>query len=293
MIESKSFKELYLLDASSYIYRAFHALPKFTTKEGFPTGAIYGFTRMLLSLINKKNIKYMAVCFDSKAPTFRHIQFADYKKNRPSMPEDLYLQLPKVNQILDAFHLKCLKVDGYEADDILATLASRFEDNFDKILIITSDKDMFQLVNEKINVLNSSKKEDLLDPEKVKEKVGVSPAKIPDLLALIGDSVDNIPGVPGIGEKTAKELLNEFGFLEDVIASKGKIKSKKVEDSLSNNSSLALDNKKLLVLDKNVPLEVDVDDLAVKTPDWSLLSRIFEDLQFKKFAKELEPTLFS
>ena len=162
MIESAPVKELYLLDASSYIYRAFHALPKFTTKEGFPTGAIYGFTRMLLSLINKKNVKYMAVCFDSKAPTFRHRQFADYKKNRPPMPDDLYRQLPKINQILDAFHLRCFRADGYEADDILATLASKVENDFDRILIITSDKDMLQIVTEKINVLNSSQKDGLI-----------------------------------------------------------------------------------------------------------------------------------
>jgi DNA polymerase-1 len=295
LIEEKatSSKEIYLLDASSYIYRAFHALPKFTTKEGFPTGAIYGFTRMLLSLLNKKNVKYMAVCFDSKAPTFRHKQFADYKKNRPPMPDDLYRQLPKIEQIIDAFHLKCFRMDGYEADDILATLARKFKDDFDRIFIITSDKDMLQIVNDKINVLNSSKKENILNPESVKEKFGVYPEKIPDLLALIGDSVDNIPGVFGIGEKTAKILLDEFGFLEDVIASTNKIKDKKVAESLKLNSSLALNNKKLLLLDKNVPIKVDVQELEVKSLDWSSLNRIFEELQFKKFAKEFTPNLFS
>lgn len=286
-------KELYLLDASSYIYRAFHAIPKFTTKEGFPTGAIYGFTRMLLSLIKKKNIRAIAVCFDSKTPTFRHEQFADYKKNRPPMPDDLSRQLPKINEILDAFRLKCIQADGYEADDILATLVSKFKDSFNKILIVTSDKDMLQLVTDKVNVLNFSQAENLLDPLKVKEKFGVLPEKIPDLLALIGDSVDNIAGVPGIGEKTAKELLEEFGFLEDVIASKGRIKNKKIQDSLNNNSLLALNNKKLLILDKTVPIKVNLEDLMITAPDWPMLNRIFEELQFKKFKKELEPTLFS
>ncbi len=290
---TKSIKELYLLDASSYIYRAFHALPKFTTKEGFPTGAIYGFTKMLLSLLNKKNVKYMAICFDSKTPTFRHYQFADYKKNRPPMPDDLHRQLPRISQILDAFHLKCLQADGYEADDILATLASKFRDDFDKILIVTSDKDMLQIVTDKINVLNSSKEDNLFGPLEVREKFGVLPEKIPDLLALIGDSVDNIAGVPGIGEKTAKELLNEFGFLEDVVSSKERIKNKKVGTSLENNFNIALNNKKLLILDKNVPVEVSVDELMVTIPDWALLNRIFEGLEFKKFKKEVEPTLFS
>jgi DNA polymerase-1 len=281
------------LDASSYIYRAFHALPKFTTREGFPTGAIYGFTRMLFSLINKKKVKYMAVCFDSKTPTFRHRQFAEYKKNRPPMPEDLHSQLPKIGEILDAFHLVCFQMDGYEADDILATLVSKLKDDFDRVLILTSDKDMFQIVTEKINVLNSFQEDNLFNPVKVKEKVGVPPEKIPDLLALIGDSVDNIPGVPGIGKKTAKELLDEFGFLEDVIASKEKIRNRKIADSLEKNSLLALNNKKLLILEKNVPVEVNTDELVVMIPDWPLLNRIFEGLQFKKFPKELEPTLFS
>ncbi len=292
-VSSAHRKEFYLLDASSYIYRAFHALPKFTTKEGFPTGAIYGFARMLLSLFKKKNVKNMAVCFDSKAPTFRHEQFADYKKNRPPMPDDLSLQLPNIEQIVDAFRLKCFRLDGYEADDILATLAWKFKDDFDKILIVTSDKDMLQIVNGKINILNSSKKENILDPEAVKEKLGVYPEKVTDLLALIGDSADNIPGIPGIGGKTAKSLLDEFGFLEDVLASTDKIKDKRISDSLKLNSSLALNNKKLLLLDKNVPIEVEARELKVETPDWSSLNRIFEELQFKKFAKEFTPTLFS
>ncbi|MDD5454305.1 MAG: 5'-3' exonuclease H3TH domain-containing protein [Candidatus Ratteibacteria bacterium] len=291
--KTSSVKDLYLLDASSYLYRAFHALPKFTTKDGFPTGAIYGFVRMLLSLLKRKNVKYIAVCFDSKAPTFRHSQFADYKKNRPPMPEDLSVQLPKINQLLAALNLKCFKMDGYEADDILATLAWRFKDYFDKILIVTSDKDMLQIVNDKIAILNSSQKENILDPEAVREKLGVYPEKVTDLLALIGDSVDNIPGIPGIGEKTAKALLEEFGFLEDVIASKDKIKDKKISKSLELNSSLALNNKKLLILDKNVPIEAEVKELEVGIPAWSGLNKLFEELQFKKLAKEFTPTLFS
>ncbi len=235
----------------------------------------------------------MAVCFDSKTPTFRHHQFAEYKKNRPPMPEDLHSQLPKIGEILNAFHLACFQMDGYEADDILATLVSKLKDDFDRVLILTSDKDMFQIVTEKINVLNSFQEDNLFNPVKVKEKVGVPPEKIPDLLALIGDSVDNIPGVPGIGKKTAKELLDEFGCLEDVIASKEKIRNRKIADSLEKNLLLALNNKKLLILEKNVPVEVNTDKLVVTIPDWPLLNRIFEDLQFKKFPKELEPTLFS
>lgn len=286
-------KELYLLDASSYIYRAFHALPKFTTKDGFPTGAIYGFTRMLLSLFNKKKVKYMAICFDSKKPTFRHEQFADYKKNRPPMPDDLSCQLPKIEEILEAFQLRCFKVGGYEADDILATLTNKFKDDFDKILIITSDKDMFQLITGKINVLDSFQKDGLFNPVRVKEKLGVLPEKVPDLLALIGDSVDNVRGIPGIGKKTAQKLLDEFGFLEDVIASRQKVRNKKIADSLEKNTSLALNNKKLLRLEKKVPINVNMGELAVTTPDWHLLSKIFEELQFKKLTKEFEPTLFS
>jgi len=286
-------KELYLLDASSYLYRAFHALPKFTTKEGFPTGAIYGFVRMLLALLEKKKVEYTAVCFDSKAPTFRHKAFPDYKKNRPPMPDDLGLQLPKINQIIDAFRLKCFRLDGYEADDILATLAWKFKDDFEKVLIITSDKDMLQIVSDRINVLSSSKKEVLLDPKTVKEKMGVYPEKIADLLALIGDSVDNIPGVSGIGEKTAKILLDEFGFLEDVVASADKIKNKKVSENLKSESSLALNNKKLLLLNKNIPIEISAEELKVKSPDWTCLNKIFGELQFKNLVKQIQPTLFS
>ena len=235
----------------------------------------------------------MAVCFDSKAPTFRHEQFADYKKNRPPMPDDLCRQLPKIDQILNSFHLKCFRMDRYEADDILATLASKLKDKFDKILIITSDKDILQLVNEKRNILHSSKEENILGAAEVEKKIGVAPGKIPDLLALIGDSSDNIAGVPGIGEKTARQLLGQFGLLEDVISSNDEIKNRKVAESLKKNSSLALDNKKLLILNKNVPIEINIEELLVKSPDWSSLKKIFEQLQFKKFAKEITPILFS
>lgn len=286
-------RELYLLDASSYLYRAFHALPKFTTKEGFPTGAIYGFAKMLLSLFGRKNIKHMAVCFDSKAPTFRHEQFAGYKKNRPPMPDDLSLQIPKIEQLVNVFRLKCFRLDGYEADDILATLAWKFKDKFDRILIITSDKDMLQIVSDKINVLSSSRKEEILNPEKVKEKLGVYPEKVADLLALVGDSSDNIPGVAGIGQKTAKNLLDEFGFLEDVLASADKVENNRISDSLKSNASLALSNKKLLLLDRAVPIEADLQEFEVRTPDWPGLNKMFEELQFKKFAKEYQPSLFS
>lgn len=291
--EDNLVKKLYLLDVSSYLYRAFHALPKFTTKEGFPTGAIYGFTRMLMSLLTKEKVKYLGVCFDSKTPTFRHEEFENYKANRPPMPDDLLCQLPKIIEILNAFNLACFQMDGYEADDILATLASKFQDDFDKILIITPDKDMLQLVNEKINIWDSFKNNGLFDPEKVKEKTGVSPEKIPDLLALIGDSVDNIPGIPGIGKVTAHKLINKWGSLEGIISAQKELKNPKISESLRQNASNALKSRNLIILKRDVPLKVNIDELAVKNPDWSLLRSIFNRLQFKKFAKELEPTLFS
>jgi DNA polymerase-1 len=291
--ENTSAKKLYLLDVSSYLYRAFHALPKFTTKEGFPTGAIYGFTRMLMSLLTKKKVKYLGVCFDSKAPTFRHEQFEDYKANRPPMPDDLLCQLPKIVEILNALNLARFQMDGYEADDILATLASKFQDDFDKILVITSDKDMLQLVNEKINIWDSFRGDSLFDSEKVKEKLGVSPEKVPDFLALIGDSVDNIPGIPGIGKITAKKLINEWGSLENLITSRGKIKDRQIAKSLEKYASDALASKQLIILKKDVPLKVSRKGLEVKDPDWAVLKQIFDSLQFKKFTKQLGPSLFS
>ncbi|HIE44087.1 MAG TPA: hypothetical protein EYP78_04745, partial [Candidatus Omnitrophica bacterium] len=181
----------------------------------------------------------------------------------------------------------------YEADDILATLACKAEDKYDKIILVSSDKDILQVVTETINVLNPFHSEGLFNPQKVKKTLGVLPEKVPDLLALIGDTIDNIPGIPGIGKKTASKLLNEFGSVENVIAYKEKIKRQKIRENIERNSSNVLKNKRLTTLSKTVPMDVNWEELYLKSPDWSRLKKIFEILGFKKFLRELEPTLFS
>ena len=283
----------YFLDGTSYIYRAYYALPKLTNSKNFPTNVIYGFTRMCLSLIRKERIEYFALCFDSKAPSFRHREFPEYKSQRPPMPEDLGCQLPKVNEVVEAFRVASFSVEGFEADDILATLAGKAGEKFDKIYLVTSDKDILQLVSDRVNVLNPFDKTGIYTSQKVKDIIGVEPARIPDFLALTGDPVDNIPGVTGIGKKSACTLLTEFDTLEDIIKNRDKIGNDRWRRSVEEEYDLALRNKRLITLRKDVPLEVDWEACRLDNIDYPRLRAIFRELEFKKFLPELEPSLFS
>ena len=217
---------LFIVDALNYLFRAFHALPGLTTKTGQPTGAVYGFCQMLLRIEREHQPTHMCVVFDAPGRTFRDDLFKDYKANRPPTPPDLIAQIDLAHQVADAFGYKVLSQAGVEADDVIATLVRNAKAQALAVVIGSSDKDLMQLCTDDVKLLDAMKNR-LMGPAEVKEKWGVLPEKLGDVLALMGDSVDNVPGVPGIGPKTAAELITTYGSLDGVLANVEKIKGKK------------------------------------------------------------------
>ena len=201
---------LYLIDISSYFYRAFHAIRGLATSKGFPTNAAYGVTNMLLKVIKDRQPHYLALVFDSKGPTQRHRDFPDYKAQRPPMPEELVMQLPYIQKIIDGFRLPALRQEGFEADDLICTLVQRARDLGFQVEIISGDKDLLPLVQEGVDMWDPMK-EVRYDPAAIREKYGLTPEELIEVRALAGDASDNIPGVPGIGEKTAAKLIQQYG----------------------------------------------------------------------------------
>ena len=207
---------LVLVDGSSSLYRAFFALPPLSNSKGTPTHAILGFTTMLLKLLREEEPDAVAVAFDGPGPTARHLEFAAYKAQRPEMPETMVQQIPYVHRVLAAMRVPVLRIPAEEADDILGSVAMRAAAGGYRVILVSGDKDLFQLVGERI-VVRDTMKERIWGPAEVQERYGIAPRQFPDLLALMGDNIDNIPGVPGVGEKTARDLLQRFGTLEAVL----------------------------------------------------------------------------
>ncbi|MCM8757777.1 MAG: hypothetical protein NC903_01810, partial [Candidatus Omnitrophica bacterium] len=232
----KEFPKLYLIDATAFCYRAFYALRGLSTSWGQPTNAIYGFVNMLTKIIKENKPQYIAICFDVSRKTFRQEKFSAYKITRPSMPDDLAVQIPWIKKIISAYGICYLEREGFEADDIIATLVERFKDNFSSIIIVSSDKDILQLVDEKVVVISPYKdKEKIYTEKEVIQRYGVKPSQIPDILALMGDSSDNIPGILGIGEKTAVELIKRFYSLENLKNHLDKIGSLNIKNTIKEN----------------------------------------------------------
>ncbi|MEW6101012.1 MAG: DNA polymerase I [Candidatus Omnitrophota bacterium] len=284
-------KELYLVDATAFCYRAFYALKGLSTSFGQQTNAIYGFVNMLNKVIKKAKPEYLAVCFDVSRDTFRQKKYAEYKINRPPMPDGLVGQIPFIKEIVSAHGLKILEKEGFEADDIIATAAEKFGSRDLKVTIVSSDKDILQLVGKHTFVFSPYKDEGTLyDRNKVIERFGVEPEKISDVLSLMGDDVDNIPGIAGIGEKTAVSLVSEFGSLANILANAEKIKQEKIRNTILNNIGQIKLNKELAELDRNVEIEAGLEDLRIKSPNKEELFRIFKHLEFKSFIKDLALT---
>ena len=233
---------LILIDGSSYLYRAYHAMPALTNSAGEPTGAVYGVVNMLKSLLKEYSPQHIAVVFDAKGKTFRDELFAEYKAHRPPMPDDLRSQIEPLHELVRALGLPCLIIDGVEADDVIGTLAVEATDKNMDTLISTGDKDMAQLVGPHVTLVNTMTRS-VLDRQGVIEKFGVPPERIVDLLALMGDSSDNIPGIPKVGPKTAAKWLNEFGSLDELLERAGEIKGKVGESLRANLASLALSRR--------------------------------------------------
>jgi DNA polymerase-1 len=277
---------LILVDGSSYLYRAFHALPPLNTSHGEPTGAIYGVINMLRSLLSEYRPRYFAVVFDARGRTFRDDLFAEYKANRPPMPEELAAQIEPLHALVRALGLPLLQVPGVEADDVIGTLARRAAAEGMETLISTGDKDMAQLVDSHITLVNTMS-HTVLDRDGVMEKFGVPPERIVDLLALMGDSSDNIPGIPRVGPKTAARWLNDFGSLDALVARAGEIKGKVGESLRDNLDTLAL-SRRLATIHCDVDLDVGPGGLQPGEPDVEQLREWYTRLEFSRWLRELE-----
>ena len=271
---------VYLVDGSSYIHRAYHAIRDLSNSKGLPTNAVFGFTRMILKLSEDKRPKYLAVVLDAKGPTFRHEIYEDYKATRPPMPEDLVLQLPYIHAILKGLGIRTIEKEGYEADDVIGTLARMGEERDFLVVIVTGDKDFRQLISPQISLLDTMK-DKVTDYETFTEKYGLEPVQFIDLLGLSGDSVDNVPGVPGVGEKTALGLIKEFGSLEGVFESLQDIKKKKLKENLEKSQNEAALSKRLVTIDRYTPIDEEIADLRVEGPNNQQLTEIFRELEFK------------
>jgi DNA polymerase-1 len=277
---------LFLIDAHALCYRSFFAIKELRNTKGQATNAVYGFVAALKKILRQYQPQYLAVCFDMKGKTLRQEKFADYKIQRPAMPDDLISQIPIIKDIVAAYNLPVIEMEGYEADDIIATVARRFKDEDLEIVIVSDDKDMFQLVNDHVKILNS-RQDGILGTLEAEKILGFSPHQIPDYLALAGDQVDNIPGVKGIGEVSAKNLLAQYGSLKKILLSIDELKPERVRQAIAANKDMAQLSYQLALLEDQAPVEFDLEKMRVGSPQESRLKDIFTDMEFRKFAAEL------
>jgi DNA polymerase-1 len=282
---------VFLVDGSGYIFRAYHALPPLTRKsDGLQINAVLGFCNMLWKLLNdmkpEERPTHLAVVFDKSEKTFRTDFYPQYKAHRPDVPSDLIPQFPLIRDAVKAFDIPCLEQPGFEADDIIATYARLACEAEATATIVSSDKDLMQLVNDCVTMYDTMK-DKRIGPAEVVEKFGVGPEKVIEVQALIGDSTDNVPGVPGIGVKTAAQLIIEYGDLETLLSRAGEIKQDKRRQTLIDNAELARVSKRLVTLDQNVKLEVPVEDLAVHEPDYKLLIAFLKAMEFSTLTRRV------
>lgn len=283
-------KHLYLVDGSGYIFRAYFALPPITTSDGRPSGAVYGYTTMLIKLLRESDADAIAVVFDAGRQSFRNEIYGDYKAQRPEAPEDLVPQFAGIREATRAFNLPSIELEGYEADDIIATLARQAREAGVEVTVVSSDKDLMQLVGPGVTMLDPLKNRSI-GPEEVMEKFGVPPEKVVHVQALAGDSVDNVPGVPGIGIKTAAQLIEQYGDLEGLLAHLDEIKQPKRRERLQENAELARISLKLVTLKDDVPLDGSYADYGLKEPVAEELRGFLEGYEFRSILNRLAEKL--
>jgi DNA polymerase-1 len=286
-------KRFFIMDGNAYIYRAFYAIEGLSTSTGIPTNAVFGFTRLLLKLLFDDKPDYIAIAFDTAGPTFRHEEYAEYKADRPEMPSPLAQQLPIIREVIDALNIPIMEQSGYEADDIIGTVAKKAEAAGMEVIIVTGDKDALQLVSPNIKVNPYSfrgffEPGFVFDIQAVKERHGVEPDKVTDLMGLMGDKIDNIPGVPGIGKKTAPQLIEQFGSLEEILDHADEVKSESQKRLLKEYREQALLSKRLATVDVNVPINIDLKSCEVRDFDQDKLMNLFRRLEFRQFIRELD-----
>jgi len=285
---------LFLIDGSALAYRAYFAFinnPLINSK-GENTSAVFAFTNSLLKILDEEKPDYMAVIFDTPEPTFRHKAFADYKATRQKMPPDMADQLPRIKEVIQAMNIPILEVPGFEADDVMGTLAKKAEKEGLETYLVTGDKDFLQLASPLTKIYNpkrTGQEVEILDVEGVKQKLGVPPERVADVLGLMGDKSDNVPGVPGIGQKTAARLVNQFGSLEAVVENADKIGQENLRKSLKENAHQALLSKELVIIKTDAPVEIDLHQLKLGQMDRRRLLELFKDLEFNSLLDRIAP----
>jgi DNA polymerase I len=311
-VPDQSKPPVFLLDTMSFIFRAYHAMQRsrpMSTRGGLPTAATYVFVNMIRKLRQDFEPKYFAAVFDvsgavfrderakaielkkwnSKTQCFEEVGYEGYKAKREAMPEDLRRQIPYIRRSLEALHIPILEMEGFEADDVIGTLAREAAERGHEVFIVSGDKDMMQLVTPQVKMLNPQKDNLVLDPEKVREVLGVPPEKVVDVMALRGDTVDNIPGAPGIGDKGSVDLIVEFGSVEAVLERTAEVKRKSYRESLEQNRDAVLLSKELVTIDSRVPVELDLSALETQLPDVEACRELYTELEFTSMLKELAP----
>src|SRR6478609_3077984 len=306
---------IFLMDTMSFIFRAYHAMARqrgMSTKTGLPTAATYVFVNMLRKLREDFSPEYLAAVFDVAAPTFRdtaaeavtkvrrfdiktqtfqEVEYRGYKANRSEMPAELVQQVPYIRRALEAYRIPILELSGYEADDVIGTLARKAVAQSYLVYVVSSDKDMLQLVNDKVLVLNPPKDNLICDAKKVEEILGVPPERVVDVMALRGDSVDNIPGAPGIGDKGSVELIKRFGTVEQTLDRAAEVEKKSYRESLENNRDIVLFSKRMATIDCDVPVDLNLDAMRAGAPEVESLRDLFTELEFTSLLKELLPVV--
>jgi DNA polymerase I len=278
---------IYLIDGSSYLYRAFFAIRGLTNHEGLPTNAIFGFANMVFKILNERHPSHMAVVFDAKGPTFRHDRYPEYKAHRPPAPEDLVAQIPYVKRLLEGMHIPTLEIEGVEADDVIGTLSRMASEEGRPSVIVSSDKDFFQLLSDDVSMWDTMK-DIRLTPAEIKNRFGVEPGRVIEVQALMGDSSDNIPGVSGVGEKTAVKLIGQYGDLETLLSKVGEIKQPKLRQSLTDDADKARLARELMAIRMDVEVPFAVEDLKLGDPDTEALTELFTELDFQRFLEQIE-----
>jgi len=278
-------KRLFLIDGTHALFRAFHAIRDLKNSKGFPTNAIYGFTNMLVKIVKDHKPDYLVICFDTPGPTFRDKMYKEYKATRPPTPDDLVVQIPAVKEVISAFNIPLVEKPGFEADDLIGTLSRRAEAGGIEVVIVTGDKDMSQLVSERVTMLDTMK-DRATGVAEVKERFGVGPEGVPDFLGLTGDKTDNIPGVPGIGDKTARDLLERFGSMDSILADPSKVERKAVRERLEAHADQARLSRDLATIRCDVDLHEDIEALAAREPDSAQLGELFTTYEFTRLRTE-------
>src|SRR5277367_5936936 len=297
----------------SFIFRAYHAMARqrsMSTKAGLPTAAVYVFVNMLRKLRDDFSPNYLAAVFDVaakthratqaeaittirkfdiKTQTFTEVEYKGYKANRAAMPEDLAQQIPYIRRALEAYRIPILELAGFEADDVIGTLARKAAAAKHPVYVVSSDKDMMQLVSDDVHILNPPKDNLICDAAKVEEILGVPPERVVDIMALRGDAIDNIPGAPGVGEKGSVEIIKRFGTVEQALDRANEVEKKTYRESLQNNRDIILFSKSMATIDTNVPVELNIEAMHAGEPNLDLLRQLFTELEFTSLLKELLP----